>query len=76
MNVYDIISEDKIINEAPTSGVGNAVKGLAGKLPGGERMAGSAEMGKEANELYKIKRRFCCCYHVSSNGMGGRSPCL
>ena len=58
MNVYDIISEDKIINEAPTSGIGNAVKGLVGKLPGGERMAGSAEMGKEANELYKVLKKW------------------
>ena len=53
MNVYDILNEDKKISEAPTSGIGNAVKGAVGKLPGAERMAGSAQMGKEANALYK-----------------------
>ena len=58
MNVYDIISEDKIINEAPTSGVGNAIKGAVGKLPGAERIAGNAEMGKEANALYKTLKKW------------------
>jgi|TARA_R110000851_G_scaffold76814_2_gene169029 hypothetical protein len=58
MNVYDIVNEDKKIDEAPTSGIGNAVKGLVGKLPGAERMAGSAEMGKEANTLYKTLKKW------------------
>lgn len=58
MNVFDIVNDDKKVTEAPTSTIGNTVKGLVGKLPGAERMAGSAEMGKEANNLYKILKRW------------------
>lgn len=58
MNVYDIVNEDKRIDEKPTSSTMNTLKGLAGKLPGGERMQGSADMGKEANNLYKTLKRW------------------
>ncbi len=57
MKVYDIV-EEKPLNEKPTSSIGNFAKGLVGKLPGAERMAGSAEMGKEANNLYKLLKRW------------------
>ena len=57
MKVYDIVEENQI-NEKPTSSIGNLAKGIVGKLPGAERMAGSAEMGKEANNLYKSLKRW------------------